>query len=328
MAASRTTVVASVSASGSVRSARSRSLRFDTTGTVERIYVQPGDKVAKGQLLARLDDTTARENLDAASATYDSAAADTSTAALYAQFVKARNALNAAKRAVAATSLKAPFAGTVITLNGTVGAAASGGSTGTADASGGGSTGKAAASDSAAFAEIADASKLQLVGNFTESDVTRLKVGQQTSVTFDALSGVTATGKVTQIEPVASTTGNVVQYPVTVSFTDVPEQVRLGQTATVEVVVGQAENVVAIPSTAISSAGGQDAVTVLRDGRQVRTPVEVGVRGTALTEITSGLTEGDQVVPPAATPGTGQQQQGRFPGGGGFTGGRAPGGVR
>ncbi|MFG1702109.1 efflux RND transporter periplasmic adaptor subunit [Nonomuraea sp. M3C6] len=333
--ASRGSVTASVSASGAVESSQSRALSFGTTGTVEKIYVKAGEKVGKGDILARLDDDAAQESLSAAKATYDGAVDDgTDTAQLYAAYIKARNAYREAQRTVAATVLKAPFKGTVTAVNGSVGGNSSGsGGNNSGATSGTGSTAAAqssGSSSSSGFVELADTGKLQLVGTFTESDVGKLKQGQEATITFDALPGVTATGEVTQIQPVASTSNNVVQYPVTVTFTKVPSQVRLGQTATVEVVTGQAEDVVTVPSTAVSTSGGQTTVTLLRNGTQTRTPVEVGVRGTSLTEIKSGVTEGDQIVPPATTTGTTGGANLRFGGGGGFPGGGGgvPGGGR
>ncbi|MEV4016268.1 biotin/lipoyl-binding protein [Nonomuraea angiospora] len=334
--ASRGSVVASVSASGAVESSKSRALSFGTTGTVEKVYVKAGDKVSKGDILARLDDDAAQESLSAAKATYDEAVDDgTSTAQLYASYIKARNAYREAQRTVAATVLKAPFKGTITAVNGTVGGSSSGSGTGSGSASGSGSSaasgqssGSGGAQSSGGFVELADTGKLQLVGTFTESDVGKLKNGQEATVTFDALPGVTATGKVTQIQPVASTSNNVVQYPVTVTFTKVPGQVRLGQTATVEVVVGQADDVITVPSTAVSTSGGQTTVTLLRNGTQTRTPVEVGVQGTTLTEIKSGVSEGDQIVPPATTTTGTTGGNLRFGGGGGFPAGGGPGGGR
>ncbi|GAA4225787.1 macrolide-specific efflux system membrane fusion protein [Streptosporangium album] len=336
VSATRSTVVASVSASGTVASAQARSLAFGSSGTVEKIYVKVGEKVAKGQVLARLDDTSARESLDAAAAALDTADDDTSTAASYAQYVTARNTYRAAQRTVAGTVIKAPFAGTVTAVNGTVGGSsgASGSSTAASSGGSGDSTAKASGSatkSSTGFVEIADTGKLQLVGDFTESDVIRLKIGQTASIRFDALTGVTATGKVTQIQPTAATSNNVVQYPVTISFTETPEEVRLGQTATVEVIIDQAGNVLAVPSAVVSTAGGRSTVTVLRNGAQVPVQVEVGVKGDALTEIKSGLGESDQIVRPVTT---GTTQQGGFPGfgggggrGGGGTGGGGGGGL-
>ncbi|MEU4536949.1 biotin/lipoyl-binding protein [Streptosporangium sp. NPDC023825] len=325
----RATVSASVSASGTVASARARSLSFGSNGTVEKIYVKAGDKVTAGQILARLDDDSAQESLDAAAAALDTADDDTSTAAAYAEYVTARNTYRSAKRAVDGTVIKAPFAGTVTAVNGTVG-----GSSGTAakaatNAKNSAGSGTSANTDGAAnasggFVDLADTRKLELVGTFTETDVTKLKIGQAASIGFDALTGVTASGKVTQIQPTATTGNNVVQYPVTISFTEVPKQVRLGQTATVGVVVERAEDVLAVSSAVVSTAGGRSTVTVLRDGRQVPVQVETGIRGDALTEIRSGLAEGDQVVRPVATETT--RQGGGFPGLGGGGGGRNGGG--
>ncbi|WP_329086821.1 efflux RND transporter periplasmic adaptor subunit [Streptosporangium sp. NBC_01469] len=334
----RATVSASVSASGTVASARARSLAFGSNGTVEKIYVKVGEKVTAGQILARLDDDSAQESLDAAAAALDTADDDTSTAATYAQYVTARNTYRSAKRAVDGTVIKAPFAGTVTAVNGTVGGSSGAASKTATNANNSAGSGNAANSNGAAnasggFIDLADARRLELVGTFTETDVTRLKVGQTASIGFDALTGVTASGKVTQIQPTATTSNNVVQYPVTISFTEVPKEVRLGQTATVGVVVQRAENVLAVSSTVISTAGGRSTVTVLRDGRQLPVQVEAGIKGDALTEIRSGLTEGDQVVRPVPTETT---QQGGFPGlgggggggGGGRNGGGGNGGIR
>lgn len=334
----RTTVTATVSASGSVESAKTRSLSFGVSGTVAKIYVKPGDKVRKGQVLARLDDAAAKENLDAAAAALEAARdAGTDTASGYAQYVSARNTYREAQRALAATVLKAPFAGTVTAVNGTVGGSASGnssagssGSAGSAGSSRGGGAaggGQGSASGAGGFIELADTGKLQIVGDFTEADVTRLKVGRPATFTFDALPGVTARGKVTLIDPVARTGDNVVRYAVTIAMTEVPDAVRLGQTATVQVVVDEAEDVLAVPASAVTTAGGQSTVTVVENGAQVRRRVEVGVRGDTLVEITSGLREGEEVVRRTGT-GTNGVTGGRgvpgFGGRGGFGGG--PGG--
>ncbi|MEV7965554.1 biotin/lipoyl-binding protein [Sphaerisporangium sp. NPDC088356] len=333
----RGTVLSSVSASGSVESGRTRSLGFSTSGTVEKIYVKAGDKVSKGQILARIDDTAARESLDAAAASLDAADdADTTTASGYSQYVQARNSYRDAKRTVDGTVIKAPFAGTVTAVNGTVGGSSSGSGasssssssgSGTSGGSGAGaSSGSSASSGSGSsggFIDIADTKRLQVVGDFTESDVTKLKVGRPATVTFDALPGVTASGKVTLIDPVPQTSNNVVQYSATISLSDVPKTVRLGQTTSVQVIVAKADDVLTVVSSAITTAGGQNTVTVLEGQKQVTRRVEIGVKGDSTTEIKSGLNEGDQVV--RATAGTGGNPQGGFPGGG-FPGGG--GGIR
>ena len=312
----RGTVEQSVSASGSVQSAKTQSLDFAASGTVTHIYVKAGDKVTKGKVLARLDRTEAQENVTAALASLDAADDDTSTAQSYANYISARNAYHNAVRTLNGTVIKAPFSGTVTAVSGTVGGSSSGSGggssgassgTGSSGSSGGGSTSSGSSatsssgtsstsSGSGGFIELADLSKLQIQGNFTESDTTKIKAGQAATASFDALTGVTAPGRVTAIGVSPTTSNNVVQYSVTVALGTKPSGVRLGQTATVEVTVARASDVLYVPTAAVRTAGGQSTVTVQQNGSQVVKTVETGVRGDQGTEITSGLNEGDRVV--------------------------------
>ncbi|MGI5165601.1 efflux RND transporter periplasmic adaptor subunit [Spirillospora sp. CA-253888] len=324
---SRGTVTATVSASGAVESGRARSLSFGGSGTVAKIYVKAGERVSAGEVLARLDQTEALESYNAAKANLAAADADTSTAKGYASYLQIKNGYNAAARKLAGTVLKAPFAGTVTAVNGTVGGSSEGTGGGTA-ASSGDSSSPSSSSSGSGFIELADTGRLQVEGRFTEADTTRLKAGQRATVTFDALPGVSATGRVTAIGPSPTTSDNVVKYPATITLDDKPSGVRLGQTATAEITVGRAEDALYVPSAAVRTAGGQSTVTVLRDGRRDTVQVEIGVKGDQGTQITSGLEEGDQVVV-AATRGTsgngGMVPGGRMPGGGLPGGGRGGG---
>ncbi|GAB3986672.1 hypothetical protein GCM10029978_102800 [Actinoallomurus acanthiterrae] len=353
---SRGTIVASVSASGTVASAKSRDLSFTTSGTVDKINVQVGDKVDKGQVLATVDDANARDNLEAAQAALDAAeAGDTSTASGYSSYMQAKTSYNSAKRAFDGTELTAPFSGTIVAVNGTVGGSSSGstsgsagtsgssgsgGSAGSGGGSGGGSSGAGGSGGSAGsssgsgggFMTIADTAKLVVTGNFTEADVAKVKKGQQAAVTFDAVQNAQAAGKVTQIDQTATTSNNVVQYGVTVSLTHPPTGLRIGATATVRVTTARAENVLYVPTAAVRTAGGRSTVTVLQGGKQAIRLVQTGVQGDQGTQITSGLGDGDQVViTSTATTGTGGFPSGRFPGvgggGGGLGGGRGGAGA-
>ncbi|MFI6514061.1 efflux RND transporter periplasmic adaptor subunit [Spirillospora sp. NPDC050679] len=338
---SRGTVTATVSASGAVESGRARSLSFSGSGTVAKIYVKAGERVSAGEVLARLDQTEALESYNAAKANLAAASGtDTSTDKGYASYLQVKNGYNAAARKLAGTVLKAPFAGTVTAVNGTVGGSSGGTGGGTASSSGGSSSpssSTASASSSSGgsgFIELADTGRLQVVGRFTEADTTRLKAGQRATVTFDALPGVSAAGRVTAIGPSPTTSDNVVKYPATITLDDKPSGVRLGQTATAEITVGRAEDALYVPSAAVRTAGGQSTVTVLRDGRRDTVRVETGVKGDQGTQITSGLEEGDRVVvATASTGGTsgngGMVPGGRMPGGGGgLPGGGGRGGGR
>jgi macrolide-specific efflux system membrane fusion protein len=344
---SRGNIESSVSASGSVASANSRDLGFGASGTVDTIKVQVGDKVKKGKLLATLDDASARDALQSAQAALSAAeAGDTSTPSGYSSYVQAKAARDSAQRSLDGTELKAPFSGTIVAVNGSVGGSSSGsggsstssGSTGSTGAAGGGGASSTASSSASSgstgsgFITIADTTKLAIKGEFTESDIAKVKKGQQASVTFDAMQGTRASGKVTAIDQTSTTTNNVVQYGVTVTLTDPPTGLRIGATATVQVTTASAENVLYVPTAAVRTAGGQSSVTVLSGGKQVPKIVQIGTQGDQGTEIKSGLNEGDQVVIANTGGGTGGTgfPAGRFPGagGGGLGGGLGGGGAR
>jgi macrolide-specific efflux system membrane fusion protein len=329
---SRGDVVSSVSASGSVASANSRDLSFGTSGTVDAIKVHVGDKVKKGRVLATLDDASAQDGLRSARAALDAAAAgDTSTPSGYSSYVQAKATYDNARRTLDATSLTAPFSGTIIAINGSVGGSSSGSSSSSSSSgSGSGSSASSAPSSSASsssssgFMTIADTSKLDIKGQFTEADVAKIKKGRQANVSFDAMPGTRATGTVTAIDQTSTTSNNVVQYGVTVTLDDVPSGLRIGATATVVVTTARATNVLYVPSAAVRTAGGQSTVTVLSGGKQITRVVQTGAQGDQGTEIKSGLNEGDQVVIVTTTgtgTGSGGFPTGRFPGGGGIGGG-------
>ncbi|WP_144123218.1 efflux RND transporter periplasmic adaptor subunit [Catellatospora sichuanensis] len=324
VAVAQGTVTATVTADGSIESANTMSADFATGGTVTAIRVKVGDKVAKGAVLATVDATevkeslgTAERNLDAARDALDRAedgGDDSSIANAENQVDQAESAVAAAQRSVAGTVLKAPMAGTVVAVSGAVGGS-SGGS------SGGGNGATSSSSSGSGFVQLADLTKLQVTAGVAEADATRLKIGQSAKVTWNALTGATASGKVSAISPTASS-GNTVTYPIEVLLDSIPEGTRLGQTVSLSVTVDEVADAVYVPAAAVRTAGGRTTVLVVKDGVQETRAVEIGLKGDAYTVIVSGVTVGEQVVLATVTSGTGNQQQ--FPGGGpggGLTGG-------
>jgi macrolide-specific efflux system membrane fusion protein len=164
---------------------------------------------------------------------------------------------------------------------------------------------------------------MQVSASFAEADATKLKAGQAATVTWAALASTTASAKVATIAPTATTSNNVNSYAVVVSLDQQPAGIRIGQTVTVTVTVAQVDNVIRVPSVAVRTAGTRHLVTVVAAGANESRTVEIGVPGDTFTEITSGLTIGEQVViaTPTATTGT----NGGPPGGGGLGGGGAGG---
>lgn len=225
----------------------------------------------------------------------------------------------------AVVRLKAPMTGTVSDLSLAVGQTV--GTTGDTSVSVVDDTSSTDATAASASAQVTNLSRLIVRASFSETDASKLKVGQRATVTFDALQ-TTVRAVVRSIDLTSTVENNVVDYGVTLRLNKRPGKVRPGQTATVEIVTQRAKNALFVPSATVQTTGGSSFVTVIQNGQQTQVPVTIGVEGDQTTQILSGLAEGDQVVIPSTTGASGFPTGG-FPGGignGPVNVGTAPGG--
>ena len=182
---------------------------------------------------------------------------------------------------------------------------------------------------------VIDGATLEVVADVVESDVSAVVVGQPAVVTIDAL-GLDVQGTVTSVAP--STTGtssSVVTFPVTVTLTDPPAQVRPGMSSDVEITIAEAADVIAVPAVALSGSDGSYSVQVATASGALETrPVTVGLVTETLAEITSGVAAGEEVLVGASTERvtSGEDEVSGFRGGGGLEslagGGGPPAGLR
>jgi HlyD family secretion protein len=149
---------------------------------------------------------------------------------------------------------------------------------------------------SGAAISIADLDHLEIEVNMSEVDVNRVEVGQQAEITLDAVSDLTLAGTVTEMAPAGVQSSGVVNYPVTVALTKTADGVKTGMTANLALIVDQRENVLMVPNRAVRTVNKQKVVTLLNGEQQVQTPVQTGLSNDTMTEITSGVSEGDVVV--------------------------------
>ena len=161
---------------------------------------------------------------------------------------------------------------------------------------------------------------MDVTATIAEADIGALKVGQEAQVTLSA-SDETMTGTVSAVSPEGTTSSNVVQYPVTVSVSDPPATARLGASVSVTITTGSAEDVMILPTSAITTSGTRSTVTLMKNGVATPTVIETGLAGSSTTEIKSGLTAGDVVQIPTSTTTTSSG----VPGFGGGAGGAARG---
>ena len=180
-----------------------------------------------------------------------------------------------------------------------------------------------------------DPNGLSLTLGVSETDIDKIQVGQTVNITFDAISGQTATGTITAVAPAATTGQDVVTYDVTVAFDSADLPIKVGMNATGNIVVESKQGVIEVPTSAIRTVGNNKTIQVLygTDKTPVTVRVETGLVSGQFTEIVSCVDTGNQclragdtvAVTVASSSTTTTNGNGAFPGGG-FPGGGFPGG--
>ena len=147
---------------------------------------------------------------------------------------------------------------------------------------------------------IADMSQMQIKVLVDETDVGRLKIGQEVSFTVDAYTDKIFTGKIKNISRSATISSNVVYYP---TYVDVDLSQGLlypTMTARVSIKVGERMNVLVVPMSAIKEEKGRKYVQLMTAGQPEKTMVKLGLTDGDKVEILSGLNEGDIIQLPSA----------------------------
>ncbi|HXK37583.1 MAG TPA: efflux RND transporter periplasmic adaptor subunit [Candidatus Paceibacterota bacterium] len=156
-----------------------------------------------------------------------------------------------------------------------------------------------------------------------EVDVAKAKVGQQVTLSFDAIDGLNIAGAVSEIDSVGTISQGVVTYAVKISFDAQDERVKPGMSVSAAIITDVKQEALLIPSSAIKNKGMTKSVELYNNGSPTTVTVETGISNDTRTQIISGLSEGDTIVvqtinSSAAAATTGTQQGGlRFPGLGG-----------
>lgn len=247
---------------------------------------------------------------------------------------QANLSLETAQTQLANTSVRAPIAGVVSQINAVVGETAT----------------------SPAVVLVGEGEIAQVT--LDEVDAANVAVGNPATLTFDAVDSLSLAGTVTQVSPVGSVSQGVVSYAVQVGFSQPSGtstvQIKPGMSVTAEIVTKVHQNVIAVPSAALVKSGSStyilepttslstdDIATsatggIILNETPKRVPVTVGLVGDSMTEITSGVNEGDQIITQTiksssaakTTSTTGGSSVLRLLGGGGGGGTPAGGAVR
>jgi len=176
--------------------------------------------------------------------------------------------------------------------------------------------------------ELADPEKFEADIMVSEMDILQVELEGEAWGQVDAMQGLSLPAEVTHISPTATIQSGVVNDEVKVEVESLkPEdfQLREGLTVIVSIIVDERNDVLLVHNAAITTQGGQTYVQVMSQGGIIEErSITTGISDWQYTEVTEGLSEGEQVVVPEGTTTTSATEQG--PSGGMWmpgTGGRS-----
>jgi membrane fusion protein, macrolide-specific efflux system len=166
---------------------------------------------------------------------------------------------------------------------------------------------------------------IQAKVNLSEIDAAKVKAGQKATLELDAFPDKTFTGKVLLIDTNGQTSSGVTTYPATIALDSATDSIYPNMAVTAKIITDVKNDVLLVPSSAIQTSNNQSTARVLKNGQLTPVNIEIGGSNDTQTEITSGLSEGDNVVTSILTQTTGSQNTGTSPfsgiGGGNRNGG-------
>lgn len=147
------------------------------------------------------------------------------------------------------------------------------------------------------YVNVASTDLLQMQLSVDETQLSEVSLGQEAQIDVSVYDDKPYTGYVTNISNTGtySSSSGSSSFTVTVQFPNDGE-VLIGMSAKCSVILNKAEDVVAVPSEAITTENREKYVTVIDDdGKTEKVQVETGISNDAYTEIKSGLDAGETV---------------------------------
>ena len=280
------------------------------SGVVKQLRANIGDYVRAGQIIAELDDAELQAKLNQNVAALSKAKADLNYAKLAferelsllkqeftsqqqadqaetalmiaeAQYKQAEANLEYARVQVSYTKIYSPISGVIASVSTQEGETVS------------------ASLTAPTFVSIIDLRQLEVQVYVDETDIGKIRIGQEASFTVDTYPDTDFKGTVTAIYPKAIIQDNVVNYIATVEINEsLGKILRPEMTTNVTISLETRKNVLAVPTSAITRERGDRYVTVIEGEKRIQRKVKVGWKDNGYTEIISGLKEGEQILVP------------------------------
>jgi RND family efflux transporter MFP subunit len=287
-APTRGTAVEIVYATGSIEPIRWAKVASIIRDRIVEVCDCEGKEVAKGDMLARLDDREIRATLEELRAREDFAKREVARvtelmgrgAATTQAFERASTELRQIQGLISVQLEKAndyiitaPMDGVVLRRDGEIGEIAEAGQI---------------------LFRVGVPKPLQVVAEVNEEDIPRVELGQVVLLRTDAFPNQRLEGKVREITPMGDPVAKT--YRIRVALPD-DTPLKPGMTVEANVITREKPDALLVPADAVQG----NTVFVLEGDRVRRRTVETGIRGTRAVEILSGLTERDRVASPAPT---------------------------
>lgn len=259
-----------------------------TPGVIEQILVEEGDRVSRGQVLARLDTDRLRLELARAKASRDNLeAVHKRNESVFQRNLVSREAyersqfeLDAARAAydlallsLQESEIRAPFAGMVTARHIKVGNMIQPGTE--------------------AF-RVTQLDRLQAHLYVPERDLHKLKPGHPVRLQVDAWPERVFTGQVVRVNPVVDAATGTVK--VTAEMTPGQAELKPGMFGRVEITYDRFDGVLRVPAAAVLTEDTRHTVFVVSEGRARRRPLTLGVQDDGYYQVLDGLSDGEQIV--------------------------------
>ncbi len=295
----RGTFVDTISASGEIKAEKYAELVFLSPGEITEIYVPDGSFVKKGDRIATIDSTSAYQTYLQAEA--DLRAKEATLARVYDEIKGSENdesfseietrtlaetakdksyrAYVAAQKALANTTLRAPFDGIVQYASNV-------------------SIGSYASVTKPSFV-IVNPQTVYFEAEVSEIEVSEIKLGMKAEIELDAYPSDTYEGQVSMVGAtnVTTSTGGTA-YIVKVGLPEnMDNKFKVGMSGDIKFVVKEADNTLSVPFSSVVEEDGDSYVwKVVGRSTVTKTKIEVGNSSLDSIEVLSGINEGDRIV--------------------------------
>jgi HlyD family secretion protein len=145
-----------------------------------------------------------------------------------------------------------------------------------------------------------DINQVYVQGKVDEADIAHVYMDQPARIKVESFRDRTFNGKVTKIAPLGVQKDNVTTFEVRVSIDNPGGELKANMTANAEILLDEHKGVLTVPENAVMYDNQKNASVQVPDSKQKdgvrKVAVKVGLSNGSVSEIVSGLKEGEQVV--------------------------------